>query len=325
MVRESQFFLVLNILFFNSLSCLRKIYIMERREFITDSGMLVIGMGVFGNIKWNGSKFIGDTPTTTDILGPFYRPGAPFRKNLNPTDFTGSVLDLSGTILKDDGKTPAKKCLVEIWQNQQNGLYDNISDAFIYRASQQTDRNGRYHFITTLPVPEPVPERENVFRPAHIHLRISSKGLQDLITQIYFQGDPYLTSDPSTTSDLALNRILEVKKVDDTQNAVQFDIVLNKEYLPDDHVFSQVSGIYKMNDGSLMEFYRSGDMLFYKTNGQIWGGLSYVGNNSFGGKENDTEARFELLSQGNAKVWFRFSRRRETKLEGIKQLTYQGN
>jgi protocatechuate 3,4-dioxygenase beta subunit len=297
---------------------------MQRRKFVRDSGILVTGIGVFGNIKWNGSKFIGDTPTTTDILGPFYRPGAPFRKNLNPPGFAGSILDLSGTILKDDGKTPPKTCLVEIWQNLQNGLYDNISDDFLYRASQKTSRNGRYHFITTLPVPEPVPERENIFRPSHIHLRISSEGQQDLITQIYFLGDPYLASDPSTRSGLAINRILKVKKVDETKNAVQFDIVLSKEYLPDDNVFRQVSGIYKMNDGSMMEFYRNGDMLFYKTNGQIWGGLSYVGNNSFGGTENDTEARFQLLSRGEAKVWFRFSRRRETKLEGIKQLSYQG-
>lgn len=296
---------------------------MKRRQFVTDSGILVMGIGVFGNIKSDGSKFIGDTPTTTDILGPFYRPGAPFRKNLNPPGFTGSILDLSGTILQDDGKTPAIKCLVEIWQNQQNGFYDNISDAFVYRASQNTDKNGRYHFITTLPVPEPVPERENIFRPAHIHLRIASEGQQDLITQIYFHGDPYLTSDPSTKSKLAVNRILEVKKVDDSKNAVQFDIVLSKEYLPDDSVFRQVSGIYKMNDGSMMEFYRNGDMLFYKTNGQIWGGLSYIGNNSFGGTENDTEARFEFLLKDETKIWFRFSRRRETKLQGVKVLSYQ--
>jgi len=297
---------------------------MKRRKFIMDSGILVIGIGVFGNIKWNGSKFIGDTPTTTDILGPFYRPNAPFRKNLNPFGFAGSILDLSGTVLKDDGKTPAKKCLVEIWQNQQDGFYDNISDDFLYRASQKTRNNGRYHFITTLPVPEPVPEREKIFRPAHIHLRISSNGQQDLITQIYFQGDPYLAADPSTKSNLAVNRILEVKKVDDTKNAVQFDIVLSKEYLPDDSVFRQVSGIYKMNDGSMIEFYRSGDMLFYKTNGQIWGGLSYVGDNSFGGTQNDTEVRFELLSRGEVKIWFRFSRRKETRLEGVKLLSYKG-
>jgi catechol 1,2-dioxygenase len=123
-----------------------------------------------------------------------------------------------------------------------------------------------------LPVPEHVPEKENIFRPARIHLRISSNGQQDLITQIYFQGDPYLTSDPSTQSDLAVNRILEVKKVDDIKNTVQFDIVLSKEYLPDDNIFRKVSGMYKMNDGTMMELYRNGDMLFYKTNGQIWGG-----------------------------------------------------
>lgn len=296
---------------------------MQRRKFIKTTSLVAIAAGAFGNIRWNDNRFIGDTATTTDILGPFYRPGAPFRTNLNPPGFTGSVLDLSGTILSDDGKTPAQKCLVEIWQNQQNGLYDNVSDDFLYRARQKTNGNGRYHFITTLPVPEPVPERDNVFRPAHIHLRISSKGQQDLITQIYFQGDPYLASDPSTRSGLAINRVLEAKKVDDNKNAVQFDIVLNKEYLPDDSVFHKISGIYKMNDGSIMEFYRDGDLLSYKTNGQIWGGLSYAGNNSFGGKENDTEARFELLSGGEAKVWFRFSRRKETIIEGAKLMSYR--
>jgi hypothetical protein len=42
-------------------------------------------------------------------------------------------------------------------------------------------------------------------------------------------GDPYLDSDPSTTSDLAVNRVLKVKKVDNIKNAVQVDIVMSKE------------------------------------------------------------------------------------------------
>ncbi len=78
-----------------------------------------------------------------------------------------------------------------------------------------------------------------------------------------------------------------------------------------------------MADGTMMEFYRDGDLLFYKTNGQIWGGLAYIGNNTFGGKENDTEARFELQTKGDVKVWFRFSRRKETKIEGSKVLMYK--
>ena len=55
---------------------------MQRRKFIKDSGMVAIGVGVFGTINWNKDRFTGNTTTTTDILGPFYRPGAPFRKNL---------------------------------------------------------------------------------------------------------------------------------------------------------------------------------------------------------------------------------------------------
>ena len=296
---------------------------MKRGEFIKHSSIIAVGIGMFGNIRWSNHQFIGDTPTTTDILGPFYRPGAPFRKNLNPANFAGTILNLSGTLFKEDGKSPAKNCLIEIWQNKQDGYYDNISDEMFYRASQKTGSNGNYHFITTLPVPEPVPDRENIYRPAHIHFRISCKGQQDLITQIYFIGDPYLDEDPSTKNELAINRILPLKKVNGKTTEIRFDIILKKEYLPDESIFHKLSGIYKMSDGSLMEFYRDGDLLFYKTNSQVWGGLAYSGNNTFGVKENDTEARFELLENGAAKVWFRFSRRKETKLEGMKILRYK--
>jgi hypothetical protein len=61
---------------------------------------------MFGNIHWNGSRFVGDTPATTDILGPFYRPYAAVRININPPVFTGEPLYLSGTVFKVDMKTP---------------------------------------------------------------------------------------------------------------------------------------------------------------------------------------------------------------------------
>jgi len=296
---------------------------MDRRNFIKQTTYTTIGLGVFSNISWAHNKYVGDTITATDILGPFYRPNAPSRTNLNPTDFSGEALHLSGTVTKHDGKTPMSNCLIEIWQNTSDGFYDNISDEYLYRASQKTNNAGSYHFITAIPVPEPLDEKLTLFRPAHIHMRISAEGQQDLITQLYFQGDPHLATDPSTKSELAINRILTVKKTGDKKSEIRFDVTLNKEYLPENNVYHKISGVYKMADGTLMEFYRDGDLLFYKTNGQIWGGLSYGGNNTFGGKENDTEARFELLTNGNVKVWFRFSRRKETKLEGTKILMYK--
>ena len=295
---------------------------MQRREFLKQTGVAAIGVGAFGHIKWNNDRFIGDTPTTTDILGPFYRPGAPFRKHLNPTGFTGEILHLTGTIFKEDGKRPMSNCIIEIWQCKADGLYDNLSDNYLYRASQKVSKDGKYHFITTKPIAYPVEENSSVFRPAHIHMRISAVGQQDLITQIYFKGDPYLDSDPSTKSELAVNRILTLTRKKDNESEIRFDIILKKEYNANEAVFQKVSGIYKMSNQTMMEFYRDGDLLFYKTNNQIWGGLSYAGNNTFIGGVNDTEATFELRPHGEAKVKFRFIRRRTLELEGTKVFEY---
>lgn len=296
---------------------------MQRRKFIKNTSALAFGMGVFGSINFTEEGFVGDTPTTTDILGPFYRPGAPLRQNLNPKDFNGEVLHLWGTIYKEDGKTPMPGCLLEIWQCQADGLYDNVSEEYAYRACQKVSTTGKYKFITTKPVAYPVEENSTIFRPAHIHMRISVPGMQDLITQIYFTGDPHIEGDPSTKSALAVNRILSIRRRSDSASEIKFDIVLKKEYLPGDEVFRKVCGVYKMNNNSMMEFYRDGDLLFYKINSQIWGGLSYAGNNIFAGGVNDTQARFELLPQGKAKVQFHFIRRRKTELEGTKLFKYE--
>ena len=126
---------------------------MLRRDFIQGTGMVAFGIGVFGKISWESGKFVGDNPTTTDILGPFYRPNAPMRSNINPKGYTGPVFHLTGKIYKADGKTPFPNCLVEIWQCDEHKVYDNITDDFRYRGSQRVGKTGSYHFTTTNPVP----------------------------------------------------------------------------------------------------------------------------------------------------------------------------
>ena len=118
--------------------------------------MVAVGVGVFGSISWDNEKFVGDTATTTDILGPFYRPNAPLRVSINPPGYSGSLFHLSGTVFKEDGKTPFPNCLVEIWQADDQKGYDNTTDDFGYRGSQQVGKNGKYHFITSLPKPYPL-------------------------------------------------------------------------------------------------------------------------------------------------------------------------
>lgn len=299
---------------------------MQRRKFIKETGMIAIGVGVFGNVTWSKDKFIGDTPTTTDVLGPFYRPGAPVRSNINPQGYAGQIFHISGTVFKADGKTPFKNSLIEIWQCDENKLYDNLSDEFKYRGAQKTGADGKYHFIGMHPIPYPAGENSEIWRPAHIHLLVSAEGQQDLITQIYLEGDPYLKKDIASSSPNAINRILKIARNNRNEEAVQFDIVMAKEFKPDDSVFEKLIGVYKMNDKSVMEFYRKGDLLFLKWNGQIREGLSYKGNNTFAGGIRDiTSANFQLQTNNAVKVnvHLKTITEGEIDLEGIKTFKYK--
>jgi catechol 1,2-dioxygenase len=299
---------------------------MHRRTFIKDVGKTAMAVSVAGSIQWNDIRFVGDNPTTTDILGPFYRPGAPFRTNINPPGFSGEILHFSGTIYKEDGKTPFKNCLVEIWQCDEDQHYDNTSDDYRYRGAQKTDAAGRYSFITAQPVPYPLEEGSPIYRPAHIHMRISGEGQQDLITQIYFEGDSYIKDDIAASAPSATNRILRIRENNRHEKELRFDVVLSKELKPENEVYNKLAGVYKMSDQSTMEFYRKNDLLFLKWNGQIREALSYKGNNEFwGGVNHGTRARFELLPDQKVKVTVHYeasARKKVFELVGTKTFKY---
>ncbi len=284
---------------------------MQRRTFVKNSSILALSIGVFGRIEFTNGVFIGDTPTTTDVLGPFYRPDAPFRTNINPAGFNGIPLHLSGIIFKEDGKTVFKNCLVEAWQCDKEGLYDILSDDFIYRGAAKTGNDGSYHFITTHPVSYGNIDK-TLFRPPHIHLRISgSEEYSDLITQVYFKGDPHQKEDLYSSSPSASKRILEISKNLKNEDVVHFDIVMSKEFPLDNSVFKKLSGIYTASDvvndfygvdkGGRIECYKNGDLLYIKADGQIEEALRYKGNNSFDNGA-DLKIKFELLQGGEVKI-----------------------
>ena len=125
---------------------------MKRRTFVKQSSLSVLSLSAFGSISWNGKNFVGHTPTTTDILGPFYRPNAPLRDNLILPNSTGIPLVLKGTISEEDGNKPIDKGLIEIWHCDENQVYDNTSDDYNYRAGQKI-KDGKFKFKTIIPVP----------------------------------------------------------------------------------------------------------------------------------------------------------------------------
>jgi protocatechuate 3,4-dioxygenase beta subunit len=276
---------------------------MNRRTFVKNSTLTAFSVAAFGSLNWNGKSFEGDTETTTDILGPFYRPGAPIRSNLIPSGTSGDVLHLSGTVFQKDGKTPLTDTLVEAWQCDANEHYDNTSDEYLFRGAVKTGSDGKYTFKTIVPVPYKA--SATLWRPAHIHLRISSADHQDLITQIYFKGDPYLAGDTSSASPQSVNRILDMTKNSANENVVKFDVVMRKAFPLDDAGYRRITGLYALEKGNA-EFVKDGDLLFVKLNGHLLEGLAYKGNNTFEGGLGQMKAKFELLANGETKATITF-------------------
>jgi len=276
---------------------------MQRRTFIKNSTLTVISISAFGALNWNGKYFEGDTPTTTDILGPFYRPGAPLRTNLRLAGSNGTPIVLKGKIFKEDAKTLINNALVEIWHCDENEMYDNTSDEYNYRGGQKTKRNGTYEFKSILPVPyKAVPNNEATWRPAHIHMRVSVPDQQDLITQIYFKGGKYVDTDRWASAPQAVNRILTVSKNNSGESQIIFNVIMSKEIPLDKKVYDKVTGLYDVGDDNFIEFSKNDDLLFMKQNGQLVASLKYIGNNTFEGGEGYPKATFELQKDGMVKV-----------------------
>jgi len=295
----------------------------KRRTFVKSGTLAAFSVAAFGSIHWNGTRYVAGSPTTTDILGPFYRPGAPMRTNLVPSGNKGTPLLLMGTVFREDGTTSQSDVLIEAWQCDENEYYDNTSDDYLFRGATKTDPDGNYHFNTIVPVPYKA--SPSSWRPAHIHLLVSSPDCQDLITQIYFKGDPHLANDSSSASPTAASRILEIKE-QNGQKVVQFDVVMRKHIPLDDAAYGKICGLYDLDQG-MVEFYRQDDLLMIKRNGQISEGMVYVGDNTFEGAMGRLKVKFELQQDGSARsIIYQASfnhPEQVTTSEGTKFLKYQ--
>ena len=295
---------------------------MKRRTFLKTASITAVSISAFGSISWNGHHFTGSTPTTSDILGPFYRPGAPLRSNIVPVGEDGIPFFVKGRIFGNDGKTPLHNAIVEAWQCDMDEVYDNTTDDFRYRGRVKTDASGAYAFQTLMPPPYIVGDD---WRPAHIHMRISHDSFQDLITQIYFKGDPNIRIDESSSSPDAVERILEVRQKNESRE-VLFDIVMQEYYPLSSEGFNRLEGLYQIEKG-IVEFYRENHLLMMKINGQIMEGMAYKGNNLFQAANGVNQAEFKVAENGNVdvliKMWNYPHREKEPiAFEGTKFMKY---
>ena len=179
--------------------------------------------------------------TPEQILGPYY-PMKTLDQNADltrlpgrPGRAAGHVLNVTGRVLNRKGE-PVRNAKIEIWQANSHGRYTHPSDPnpapldpnFEGSASLTTDSDGRYRFTTIKPAAYPA--GPNGMRRAHIHFQVS--GQQDrLVTQMYFEGDPYNSTDRilqgAGRTELLITKLLPpTPEMEPESKLAVFDIVL---------------------------------------------------------------------------------------------------
>lgn len=206
---------------------------MDRKKFLVTASLAAFSISACANVKVDGEsgkidkpdgegELVGQCATTSDILGPFYRANAPVRTDLTFEGLEGSVVEIKGRILAEDCISPVEDALVEIWHCNTEGEYDNDTDQYLHRGVQTTTATGEYTFKTILPGKY---LNGRLYRPAHIHFRITSPSTKELVSQIYFMGDPHITEDPWASQDKAADRIRPIILEDVKGNlVVNFDV-----------------------------------------------------------------------------------------------------
>lgn len=157
----------------------------------------------------NGNN--GQTETTANLLGPFWRMNSPKTENggsivRSPTPGPELFVD---AYVRDTGGKPVAGALVDVWHSSPDGLYEQQDPEqadMNLRGQFTTDENGYFGFRSVRPAGYPIPiegpvgdllraaKRHN-FRPAHLHFLIFKEGFKTHISQIYDPTDEKLETD----------------------------------------------------------------------------------------------------------------------------------
>ncbi|MFH5822791.1 catechol 1,2-dioxygenase [Georgenia sp. AZ-5] len=148
------------------------------------------------------------------IEGPYYVPGAPelparARMPMRP-DEKGTPLLWKGQVTSVEG-TPLGGAQVELWHADDDGYYSQFAEGmgipeWNLRGTIVTDEEGRFEIQTMQPAPYAIPMDGatgqmtvaagwSPFRPAHLHVKVSAPGHEQLTAQLYFRGGEYTDDD----------------------------------------------------------------------------------------------------------------------------------
>lgn len=210
----------------------------SRRQFLKNTSFAALATGIIStNSQASETKELKPEPqpvcdkTTLDFYGegPFYTDNPPTIENTLLAQETeeGTRLIISGRIYNLDCNEYLPNVVVDIWQADHSGAYDN--EGYNLRGKTLTNDQGFYIFETILPGKYPLNETKD--RPAHIHFKITPPEFPTLITQLYFEGDPDIPADAAASITEgnfdASHRIIPLTENEDGKMEGTWDIILD--------------------------------------------------------------------------------------------------
>jgi catechol 1,2-dioxygenase len=153
----------------------------------------------------------GQTETSQNLLGPFWREHSPVTPNggsivRSPTP--GPALFVNAWF-KDRAGKPIAGAVVDVWQSSPEGYYENqdpVQADMNLRGKLTTDASGHISFRSVKPSGYPIPvdgpvgellrkQGRHNMRPAHLHVLAEKAGHKTLVSQVYVPDDPNLETD----------------------------------------------------------------------------------------------------------------------------------
>lgn len=227
---------------------------MKRRDFIRQSGLGLAAIGVSGLVLradahptprsldadeseilfQSQQSFISDNPIQEELkptvardIGPFYRTGAPYRAKMTPPFEPGTVLIVTGRVWSFETKKPLPGAQLDLWQvDNQTSTYSSGKGDFKNRTRLVADENGAFEFETIHPIP--YLGGPNFWRSPHVHVIVTAPKHRQLISEMFFKGDPKQDVDALFHPALSVPVVKKNINGRDYETAV-FDIVLEIE------------------------------------------------------------------------------------------------
>jgi len=238
----------------------------KRRQFLKNTSLSLLSASILPTIvkaentsdNFEKDSFVVCNHSTEDAYGqgPFYTANAPniINNQLANLNELGTRIIISGQVFNLECSEVIPNTEIDIWHANDAGFYDNTG--YNLRGKTTSNSQGFYIFETIKPG---LYLNGSNYRPSHIHFKITPPGFSTLITQLYFQGDPYIPTDAAASVNSgsfdATHRIIPLVTNINGDLEGTWDIIINGNGIPvgTNNIYLEKGMIYSANPNPFID------------------------------------------------------------------------